>query len=351
MTTAAIIGAQGYSGRELARLLLRHPHIQLTHVFTRNPDWRLSEELLEPAAAQVQHGLVQDIAHNIPNVDMLFLATPHEASIELATLLYNKINWIIDLSGAFRLPVDIYDQWYQPAHTAKELAAMAQYGLCPWQSAAPSKLIANPGCYASAVLMALLPLAAAGWIQQPRIIIDAKSGISGAGRAAKTELLFAEVANNFYPYKIGKHQHTPEIQQAIQQFTQVQISPLLNTQVLPLMRGISAALYIPYQGTDHQIQQDLPALYAQAYANYPLVKHAYLPSLSAKAQHQLLALKNIAGSCSTHIAYQRVDEYLVVFSLLDNLLKGAASQAVENANRILNLPYTCGLENIMEGNL
>ena len=348
MTTAAIIGAQGYSGRELARLLLQHPHIQLTHVYTRNPEWRLSDELSEPGAAQVQHGLVEHLNKDIPNVDIVFLATPHEASIELTKLLYDKVKWIIDLSGAFRLPAEIFDQWYQPAHDAKELLSKAQYGLCPWQQAAPTKLIANPGCYATAVLMALLPFAAAGLVPDQTIIIDAKSGISGAGRTAKNELLFCEMANNFYPYKIGKHQHTPEIQQATLQFTQAKIKPLLTTQVLPIPRGISAALYIPFQGSKEKIIEQVHTAYQQAYTNYPLVKYAYLPDLAHKAQQQLLALRNISGSCRTHIGYEVVDDHIVVFSMIDNLLKGAASQAVENANRILGLDYICGLENNLE---
>jgi N-acetyl-gamma-glutamyl-phosphate reductase len=117
------------------------------------------------------------------------------------------------------------------------------------------------------------------------------------------------------------------------------------------MRGISAALYIPCQGDEKQISEHVTQAYNEAYAHYPLVKHAYLPTLNSKGQQQLLSLKNIAGSCSTYIGYQYVNGYLVVFSMLDNLLKGAASQAIENANRILQLPYICGLENIVEGGL
>jgi len=346
MYKAAIVGAQGYSGRELARILLQHPQIKLTQVYSRNKEWSLADELPEPVATQVTHTHFDELYQSPPAVDIIFLATPHEVSLEAAQKLHKKIKWIVDLSGAFRLPAETFSEWYQQPHTAENLLATAQYGLCPWQKAAPASIIANPGCYATAVLMALLPLAAQKVVDISNVVIDAKSGISGAGRSAKTELLFGEINNNFFPYKIGKHQHTPEIQQAIHEFSHKKINPLLTTQVLPIPRGIAASIYIPCKNPAKDFMQQVKQAYQQAYAGYPLVRHAYLGELNTKEQQRLLMLRNVIGSCRTHIAYQQVNDYLVIFSMLDNLLKGAASQAVENANRIFNLPQASGLENI-----
>jgi N-acetyl-gamma-glutamyl-phosphate reductase len=342
--TAAIVGAQGYAGRELARLLLAHPQIKLTQVYSRNNEWSLADELPELAASEVVHANFDELYQTPPAVDIIFLATPHEVSLEAAQKLQQHIKWMVDLSGAFRLPAETFATWYQQPHTAENLLTRAQYGLCPWQKAAPKQIIANPGCYATAVLMALLPLAAQKLVDLSQVVIDAKSGITGAGRSAKTELLFGEINNNFFPYKIGKHQHTPEIQHAISEFTQMDTSPLLTTQILPIPRGISASIYIPCQNPTKDFIEQVNNAYQQAYNGYALVRHAYLPSLNPKEQQRLLALRSVVGSCRTHIAYQLVNDYLVIFSTLDNLLKGAASQAIENANRIFNLPLSCGLE-------
>ena len=345
--TAAIIGAQGYSGQELARLLLQHPSLELAQVYSRDPKWHLSQDVSLAKAKDVKHSLVHELDQTLPNVDIIFLATPHDVSLELIPKLYGKIKWIIDLSGGFRLDEEIFATWYQQTHTATEFLTLSQYGLCPWQTETPAALIANPGCYATAVLMALLPLTAMGLIETNHIIVDAKSGASGAGRSAKTELLFCEVANNFYPYKVGKHQHTPEIQSALKNFTQKNLDILLTTQVLPVPRGISAALYIPFSQPAENFIQQVTSAYQKAYNNYALVRYAHLAELSAKEQQSFLSLLHVVGSCRTHIAYQTVGNHLVIFSMLDNLLKGAASQAIENANRALNLPLTQGLENIM----
>jgi N-acetyl-gamma-glutamyl-phosphate reductase len=342
--TAAIIGAQGYSGQELARLLLRHPALQLTQIYSRDPQWHISHDLQEPQAHAIKHRSTHELGQTAPDVDIVFLATPHEVSLELIPLLQNKVKWIIDLSGAFRLPPALFEKWYQQPHSATEILKQVQYGLCPWQTQAPTAIIANPGCYATAALMALLPLAAEDLIEDNPIIIDAKSGITGAGRLAKTELLFSEIANNFFSYKIGKHQHTPEIQNTIKNLTQKDLNIILTTQVLSVPRGIYATIYIPFKNVNEDVIQKVKASYQNAYQQDPLARCAYLPELSAKAQQSFLSLRNVVGTARTHIAYQFVDNHLVIFSMIDNLLKGAASQAIENANRILKLPLTTGLE-------
>lgn len=345
---ATIIGAQGYAGRELARLLLTHPQIQLAQVFSRNADWHLSHDLPEAASALVKHTLFPEVLSDLSNacqaMDIIFLATPHEVSLQCVPHLYDGKKIIVDLSGAFRLPVGVFEEWYQHTHSATDLLASAQFGLCPQQTDNKSTLIANPGCYATAILMALLPLAQAGLVNDAHIIVDAKSGISGAGRSAKTELLFGEIDNNFFPYKIGAHQHTPEIENTIQQLANVKTQITLTTQVLPIQRGIAASLYIPLQGNKEEVIEQIKNAYQKAYGDYSLVRYAYLPDLNAKEKQLFLSLKNVIGTCRTHISYQIVNNYIVVFSMIDNLLKGAASQAIENANRLCKLPLTSGLE-------
>ncbi len=259
---------------------------------------------------------------------------------------------VIDLSGAFRLSQAQFEQWYEQKHQAVPLLTQALYGLSPWCFNAapnmnePAQLIANPGCYATCALMALLPLLKAQLILKEHIIIDAKSGVSGAGRKASQALLFCEVDNDFYPYKIGRHQHMPEIAHAIGLFSSVKADPMMVTHLLPIKRGILVSIYAqlakPLQGlTAQALQTKLNKAFNDAYQNYPLVKFDYLHDISQ--EKRLLSLQRVVGSARVHIAYKVVDDQVLIFACLDNLMKGAASQAIENLNALLGLPLVTGL--------
>lgn len=347
-----VIGANGYTGRELCRLLLSHPKVNLSAVFTRDVTWALQDELPETGAADIPSYLLDDLDHYVSQLDVVFLATPVEISMDLVAKLaaYNLV--IIDLSGAFRLPQESFEIAYAMPHSAPKFIESACYGLSPWwhknQLSAEVTLIANPGCYATCALMALLPVLQTNLLKPASIIIDAKSGVSGAGRKAANNLLYCEIQDNFFPYKIGKHQHQPEIAYSIKQTTNVECSPLLTTHLLPLKRGISMSIYGSLTQS-HQLKStgEVGALinlaYQRAYENYPLIRYGALDDPDAANNQRLLALSQVIGSARTHIGYHIEGDRVVIFASLDNLMKGAASQAIENFNIVHGLPIETGL--------
>ncbi len=335
---AAIVGAQGYSGLALAQYLLDHPEMTLSAVFARQIDWQLCHDINHAAAITVPTYLVDDLTKHLPELDVIFLATPAAVSIDLAPICLQQHLLVIDISGGFRLSAEQYPNWYGFQHQAADLLPQAHYGLVPWQQKPTSHLIANPGCYATAALMALLPVMS--HIAPDSIILDGKSGVTGAGRSAKKQMLFAEVDSDFYPYKIGQHQHTPEISRSIAKLTGQFVMPKLTTQILPISRGIAMTLYARLlPGTD---QQQIDQAFQTAYQDYRLVSYASLAQ-AQKHSPQLLHLKSVVNSAKTHLVYQVDGAYLQVFSFIDNLCKGAASQAIENLNLYFDWPVSLGL--------
>ncbi len=352
-----IIGAHGYSGRELARLLLPHPHAELTAIFSRDPEWNVTHDLPEAKQHHIKHFPMEALSEQASSLDVVFLATPVEVSMALAPQLLEQGVTVIDLSGAFRLSSEDFARWYGLPHHAPALLHQAQYGLCPWWLNTNSKkskqeagtLISNPGCYATCALMALLPLLSAGAIDAEHIIIDAKSGVSGAGRKATKNKLFCELSQDFYPYKVGQHQHAPEIARFCEAFSGKKSAPLLTTQLLPLKRGISMSIYAKLSpALKAQAHQTLPnalhQTYETAYQDYPLVKYSYLDADDYHSSQALLSLKHVVGSARTHITYQVQGDNVLIFASLDNLMKGAASQAIENLNAMLGVPIDTGLQ-------
>lgn len=336
--SVSVVGARGYTGLETIRQLLRHPFAQLTHCFATS-EFSLSHYLQSKSAADVRCLAEKDLMNNL--TDVVFLATPAEASLKLAPEILKQGKSVIDLSGAFRLKKNDYSKWYGFTHEQKELLKLANYGLVPFAKPAESTnnnstLIANPGCYASSVLMALIPLIKNNLIEIDSIVIDAKSGTTGAGKKASENLLFTEVDGECLPYKIGQHQHLPEIIEAVEQFTGVVINPFFTTHLIPTRRGILSSLYMKIKTgvTKEQIEK----AYADTYAQNSLVFFG-----ETDEQPQLLSLKKVVGTAHTHISYKLVDEKLFVFSTIDNLMKGAASQAIENFNRLNDFPQDLGL--------
>ncbi len=365
----AIVGARGYSGQELARLLLRHPEAELAGCFASSKPgpsgdgkgsapFRLSHLLMEPAAKAVPTWSMDEFDVRLEGLHTLFLATPAEVSLELAPKAIAKGVNVIDLSGAFRLkqaasgsPAEKYRKWYGFEHTQLELLLQSDYGLQPFERPAPrsgARLVANPGCYATAVLMAALPLLESGLIEPKSLVIDAKSGASGGGRKAAENLLFTEVDGECLPYKVAGHQHWPEIVEAAWLFAHEEISPFFTTSLLNARRGIIASLYATIKRpaeTDAATEARVRSAYAEAYAGYELVRAGALGTPEADA---LLSLKRVVGTARTHITFRADGDKLYVFSTLDNLVKGAAGQAIENLNRLLDRPLHLGLSD-MEG--
>lgn len=309
-----IAGANGYAGRELVSLVKKHPALQLC-----GTQYHLQ-------------ALNQGVA------DVLLLATPADVSMQLVSQISHKDLKIIDLSGAFRLSEKEFSTWYGQTHTCPEYLQTACYGLRPWAiKPESSTLIANPGCYATCALISLVPLVKAGLIEVDNIIIDAKSGLSGAGKKANEMLMFCEMADNVLPYKINSHQHLPEILNYLQLQTQQSVGVTLTTTLVPVTRGISMNIYAKTSPlvTSNMIQQ----AFDDAYHAYPLVDFA----IAGERDALLLSLKNVSRTCKTHIVYALKGNQLILFSTMDNLLKGAASQAIENINALYNLPGTTGL--------
>jgi N-acetyl-gamma-glutamyl-phosphate reductase len=327
--TASIVGARGYSGQELARLLLGHPAVKLTHAYATQ-SFDLSAEIFDDRAKGVKCLTQDQLFSNL--TDIVFLATPAEVSMELAPKIMDAGKMVIDISGAFRLKAADISKWYGFEHTAKAQLAVADYGLAPFCGPMPknTQLVANPGCYATSISMALIPLLKRGLIDADTLVIDAKSGTTGAGRKASENQLFAEVAGECLPYKVGKHQHLPEIQEAVLQFSKKQIDPHFVTELLPVRRGILASIFAK---TSAKSLDQIEQAYSEEFAAYPLVRHGRDISRLAK-------LTPVVGTPYTHISYELVGNKLYVFSVIDNLMKGAASQAVENLNRHLDLPLT-----------
>ncbi|KTD68648.1 aspartate-semialdehyde dehydrogenase [Legionella steelei] len=320
----AVIGRNGYVGKELINLIQKHPHLNLLNL-----------------------GSIAECVQNSFELDTIFLATPTVVSIDAASKLINTDINIIDLSGAFRLPKDDFTHWYGMQHDASFLIEKACYGLCPWETLqSKSQLIANPGCYATAALMALLPLFKTNIIDKKSIIIDAKSGVSGSGKKPTPELMFCEIANNFYPYKIGIHQHIPEIEKAIRDFSEKETKITLTTSILPIVRGLAMTIYLQPASSftpDEDISEAILNAFQIHYQSYPLIRYQEVGKGSTEDEQKLLGLQQLIHTPYCHIGFFVKEGQITLFSSIDNLLKGAASQAIENLNAMYQLPLQTGL--------
>ena len=333
MISVGIIGASGFTGAELLRICASHPHFEVKYATGDSQAGTLARSLYPSLAATYPNLVFEEFEiGKALACDVLFLGLPHEASLELVPQLVNKVKLVVDLSAAFRLTdTSKYPQWYGFTHTHPELVASAVYGLPELhrEQLKTARLIATPGCYVTAASLALQPLVKAGAIDPVGVIVDAASGVSGAGRAAKHSNSFNTVDEDFTAYGLLDHRHTPEIEQV----TGAQI--LFTPHLAPMNRGILATCYArPAAGTTPTTASLLATL-ARAYAKEPLVVVGQ-NSPSTKAT---------LGTNVTHIT-ARYDErtgYVMVLSALDNLAKGASGGAVQAANVALGLNELDGL--------
>ena len=338
----AVVGATGYAGYELARLLLRHPQIEKPTFYLRDAhaDVRCLTELYPQlrgwGEAPCKPLSVEAIAKS--GADVAFLSTPHEASLELVPKLLdaNPKLRVVDLSGAFRFrEPETFESWYKLEPAAREILSEAVYGLPElYGEALPgARLVANPGCYPTSVILGLRPLVEAGWIDRARgIVCDCKSGVSGAGKEPKRETHFVEVNENFRAYGLFTHRHTPEVAEHL---GLAGGDFVFTTHLLPLERGILSTLYVwlnPSRKAD-----EIEALYRKFFAGRPMVR--LLPA------GRLPELQHVAHTnfCDIGFALDSSGERLVIVSCLDNLGKGAAGQAVQNLNGMYGYPETAGL--------
>ncbi|MGZ7032816.1 MAG: N-acetyl-gamma-glutamyl-phosphate reductase [Thermoanaerobaculia bacterium] len=310
-TTVAVVGATGYSGSELLNILKRHPHASVTGAFGS--------------------GFDIDAIH----ADVVFLATPNEVSAELAPKLLERGMRVIDLSGAFRLPhPSLYPTWYGFDHAHPGLLTEAVYGLTEWCNGELSKarLVANPGCYPTSILLALRPLTYL-LDREQAVICDSKSGVSGAGKKSELAWSFAEVSGNFKAYSVGRHRHEPEIRHGLHLGDRTVL--VFVPHLLPTVRGILSTMHVAF--SRHVTAAEITQMYDEVYANAPFVH--VLPA------GELPELKSVVNTPRAEIGFQLLNggRRAVIVSVIDNLLKGAASQAVQNFNRMCGYPETEGL--------
>jgi len=343
MTTinTAILGATGYTGAELIRLLDQHPVFHVAHLGAHSQAGRLLHEVLpginEPLASmrlQAADALLAD------DIQLVFTALPHTAAATAVAEALAAGKKVIDLSADFRhQSADTYAAAYGVSHQQPQLLPQAVYGLCEWhrKAIANSNLVANPGCYPTSVLLPLIPLLQAGVLDSEQtIIIDAKSGTSGAGRSVKTELLYCEANESIRAYGLPRHRHVWEMEEWCQgiggQTTHIRFVP----HILPMSRGMLSTIHLSGQRTETWLD-----LLTQCYADSPFVR--VLPA------GQLPSTKGVQGSnrCDIGVAClgrnHRGDEEAVVVSCIDNLMKGASGQAVQNANLMFGLEETLAL--------
>jgi N-acetyl-gamma-glutamyl-phosphate reductase len=340
---AAIIGASGYSGEELVRLLLHHPHAELVAVTSRQ---NAGQSLAQVFPRFASHPKSKTLRFTEPNAgllakqaDIVFLALPHGVAAEYAVPLLNAGCAIIDLSADFRLKsAEIYREFYAHDHPAPDLLKKAVYGLPEIyrEQIKKASLVASPGCYPTSILLPVIPLLKAGLIKPAGIIADSLSGVSGAGRKAEADYMFCECNESVRPYGVPKHRHLSEIEEQLSLAAGVKVILQFTPHLIPVNRGILTTLYlVPVEKSVDA--EKISVCFRKAYGNEPFVR-----LLEGKA---LPDTKNVVGTNVIEIAW-RLDPRtgrLVVMSAEDNLVKGASGQAVQSLNLLCGWPETAGL--------
>jgi N-acetyl-gamma-glutamyl-phosphate reductase len=336
---AAIAGASGYTGSELARLLTGHPHAEIAMITSETHRGKLFSDLHPQFSGRLDMPMVSAGEVEDSEVDVIFLALPHGVSMEFAEKWAGHRAPMIDFSGDFRLSTpEVYSHWYKKEHTYPSGLLSAVYGLPEIHAGRiPSaRLVANPGCYPTASILALAPLLADDLILTDTIIIDAKSGLTGAGISANTTTHFSNVNDNFKAYGVTSHRHTIEIEEQCAGLCGNAVTVQFTPHLLPVDRGILATVYArPRTDTG---QAAINTLYKDFYRDQPFVR----------IRDENPTLKDVRGSnyCDIKPVYDARTNRIIVLSVIDNLVKGAAGQAVQNMNILFGLPQETGLMHI-----
>jgi len=331
-----IVGGTGYTGVELLRLLSVHPNVALTTITSRGDAGLAVADMFPNLRGYVELTFTDPAHSNLEECDVVFFATPNGIAMQQARQLLSKGVRVIDLAADFRIKdIPTWEKWYGMSHACPELVAQAVYGLPEINREAirGAQLVANPGCYPTAVQLGFMPLLEAGVVDNSYLIADAKSGVSGAGRKAEVHSLFAESADNFKAYAVNGHRHLPEISQGLTAMANAEVGFTFVPHLTPLIRGIHATLYAKITKN-----VDLQALFESRYANEHFVD--VLP----KGTHP--ETRSVRGSnlCRIAVHQPQGSDIVVILSVIDNLVKGAAGQAVQNMNIMFNLAETSGLQ-------
>lgn len=332
-----VVGATGYTGSELIRLLLEHTDISLKVVTSRS---RAGEKFTNvyPHFEGLTNIELEPV-EKIPEyeLDLVFLALPHGASMDFVKKFGTDDFKIIDLSGDFRLSnKERYEKWYKKDHVAEEYIDQAIYGLPELyrDQIRNTRLVANPGCYPTSAILGLAPLLKNDYIDPNRIVIDAKSGVTGAGASPKSTTHFPDVFGNFSAYGLLNHRHTPEIQDTLDDYNNVQTEILFTPHLLPIDRGILSTIYSkPSRALDAKLIREV---YLNFYEKEHFVRVVDIPP----------SVKNVRGSnfCDVYATYDERTQRIITISAIDNLVKGAAGQAVQNMNLMFGLIERTGLK-------
>jgi N-acetyl-gamma-glutamyl-phosphate reductase len=339
MLNVGIIGASGYTGVELARILAGHPEVRLTVATSRQYAGKPLAEVFPNLRKRVD--IVCEnlgVGDLLGRADFFFCAVPHKTAMDIVPRLLDAGKKVVDLSADYRIHnAAVYEAWYQ-AHSSPQLLSEAAYGLPELyrDTIRAARLTANPGCYPTSVILALAPLLRNGLIHTSTVIIDSKSGTSGAGRAANVGTLFCEVTDGFRPYKVGgTHRHIPEIEQELSAAAGHPVTISFTPHLLPISRGILSTIYASL--TEAGKEADLQSLYEQTYGSEAFVR--VLPAGTTPAT------QHVRGSNCCDIALQQDPRTsrIIVMSAIDNIVKGASGQAVQNMNLMNGFAETTGL--------
>ncbi len=339
MIKVGIVGGTGYTGVELLRLLAQHPGVELRAITSRSESGMPVAKLFPNLRGRVNLAFSEPTPDTLGACDVVFFATPHGVAMKQTPELLERGVKVIDLGADFRLKdLPTFEKWYGLPHTCPDILAESVYGLPEVNREAirKARVIGNPGCYPTAVQLGFLPLLKAGLVDAGSLVADAKSGVSGAGRKAEVHTLFSEAAESFRAYGVSGHRHLPEISQGLAGMTAAKVGLTFVPHLLPMIRGIHATLYARLTAEPG----DLQALFEETYANEPFVD--VMPAGS------LPETRSVKGANTCRIAVYRPQggDTVVVLSVIDNLVKGAAGQAVQNMNILFGLPEDTGLTHI-----
>ncbi len=341
MIKAGIIGATGYTGEELIQVLLGHPEVKITYLAAKIDNPKAISEIFPKFKNRID--LIcesPDYKKIINKAELVFLALPHTVSMSIVPKLFNSKLRIIDLSADYRLRnTKTYEQFYKSKHRDSIHLKEAVYGLPEIyrQKIKTAQLIANPGCYPTASILGITPCLVAELIDTNSIFIDAKSGTTGTGRRALLEYFFAEINENFKAYKVGVHQHIPEIDQELSKFSNTKISVNFVPHLLPLNRGILQTIYLKRTKNEEQRTKNLINLYRKFYKKEPFIR--------ILDEGKFPEIKDVLNSnfCDIGIYLDSKKDTIIIVVAMDNLLKGAAGQAVQNMNIMYGFPEQTGL--------
>jgi len=333
----AILGASGYTGGELVRILVNHPNVKISYITAERHAGKKVSEVFPHLKGIVDLKLEKLDSKNIPDdIEIVFAALPHGTSADVIHEIYDRNVKIIDLGADFRLSEGNYRQWYGD-HPCTDILKDAVYGISELykKQIAESSLIANPGCYPTSSILPLAPLLKKNMVDESSIIIDSKSGVSGAGRSPSLDLHFCEVSEGFKAYKVAGHRHSPEIEQHLSEYSNKNVEIIFTPHLIPIDRGILSTIYVK---TDKEYKtSELIQTLKQFYKGCSFIR--------IYDEDQFPNISYVRGSNYCDIGIKSIPEKksAVIVSVIDNLVKGASGQAVQNMNIMMDLPETTGL--------